>query len=375
MGKSIIFTVSQNHAAKITQVLNEFAAELYPGKYNSDFALQITSLVSGAQQHSINFQNNNLSGQSRFLENYRTSRTRVCVTVGMMTTGYDCQDLINVVLMRPIFSPTDFVQIKGRGTRRFTFDYSEFINGEIQKHKYEKKNFKLFDFFGNCEYFEEKYNYDEILKLPRRRETEGGGDNPTVFIADVFENFNPDPLKVLEETPVGLEGMKVDRKLYESFESRIQEDVFVREHYEEGNYNIIRQYLEKNIFNKPTDYIDMEKLRKAINIDRRIGLPELLDKIFGAIPYFKSKKEVVSDEFQSFQLIHPIEPDKYCDFKRFFETYLFEQEFRRIIEDRRYQDLVNYPSYTQSDLRKLGRHNMQIIVEYIQDNKIDKVAM
>ena len=35
-----------------------------------------------------------------------------------MTTGYDCTDILNLGLFRPIFSPTDFVQIKGRGTRK-----------------------------------------------------------------------------------------------------------------------------------------------------------------------------------------------------------------------------------------------------------------
>jgi superfamily II DNA or RNA helicase len=39
----------------------------------------------------------------------------------MMTTGYDCPDILNLGLMRPIFSPTDFIQIKGRGTRKHDF--------------------------------------------------------------------------------------------------------------------------------------------------------------------------------------------------------------------------------------------------------------
>jgi len=30
----------------------------------------------------------------------------------------------------------------------------------------QKTAFKLFDFFANCEYFEEEFNYDEVLKLP-----------------------------------------------------------------------------------------------------------------------------------------------------------------------------------------------------------------
>ena len=85
------------HAAKITQILNEFADKLFPDKYYSDFAMQITSDVMNAQIYTINFQNNNLSGTTKFLENYKSSKTRVCVTVGMMTTGYDCEDLLNIV--------------------------------------------------------------------------------------------------------------------------------------------------------------------------------------------------------------------------------------------------------------------------------------
>ncbi len=121
IGKTIIFVVSQNHAARIAQMLNEFADALFPGKYNSDFAVQVTSAIHGAQQMTINFTNNNLNGRSEFDALYQTSKTRVCVTVGMMTTGYDCPDLLNVCLMRPIFSPSDFVQIKGRGTRKHNF--------------------------------------------------------------------------------------------------------------------------------------------------------------------------------------------------------------------------------------------------------------
>ena len=96
------------------------------------------------------FSNNKLSGNSRFLEDYKTSKARVCVTVGMMTTGYDCQDVLNLALMRPIFSPSDFVQIKGRGTRKFTFKYPTTKPTEFKQKEY----FKMFDFFANCEYFE-----------------------------------------------------------------------------------------------------------------------------------------------------------------------------------------------------------------------------
>ncbi|MGL6135726.1 MAG: DEAD/DEAH box helicase family protein, partial [Planktothrix sp.] len=121
IGKSIIFAVSQHHAVKLVQILNEMADKMFPGKYQSDFAVQVTSEISDAQQFTINFTNNNLLGSANFLPTYRTSKARVCVTVGMMTTGYDCPDLLNLGLFRPIFSPTDFIQIKGRGTRKHNF--------------------------------------------------------------------------------------------------------------------------------------------------------------------------------------------------------------------------------------------------------------
>ncbi|WP_419011651.1 DEAD/DEAH box helicase family protein [Dysosmobacter sp.] len=45
IGKGIIFCVSRKHAAKITQLLNVYADMMFPGKYCSDFAMQITSDV------------------------------------------------------------------------------------------------------------------------------------------------------------------------------------------------------------------------------------------------------------------------------------------------------------------------------------------
>jgi type I restriction enzyme, R subunit len=82
VGKSIIFAVSQHHAAKLAQILNQMADIMFPGKYQSDFAVQVTSHIRDAQQFTINFTNNNLLGSANFLPIYRTSKARVCVTVG-----------------------------------------------------------------------------------------------------------------------------------------------------------------------------------------------------------------------------------------------------------------------------------------------------
>ena len=50
-----------------------------------------------------------------FRDGKRTER--IAVSVDMLSTGYNCRDLLNIGLMRPIFSPTEYIQIKGRGTR------------------------------------------------------------------------------------------------------------------------------------------------------------------------------------------------------------------------------------------------------------------
>ena len=259
IGKGIIFCVSRRHAAKIAQLLNVYADKMFPGMYQSDFAMQITSDVMNAQEYTVNFQNNNLRGTTGFLQGYNSSKTRVCVTVGMMTTGYDCEDLLNIGLFRPIFSPTDFVQIKGRGTRRYTFTYKERISGTWEKHTTEKETFKLFDFFGNCEYFEEKFNYDEVIKLPQRSGKSNGTTEEREF--STYENFEPDPLKSIKETKVGLQGMKIDRMLFEKFEEKVKADEEAKSQYEQGNIAAAQHYIEEKYLNKPAEFFTWDKLR------------------------------------------------------------------------------------------------------------------
>lgn len=369
IGKGIVFCVSRKHAAKITQLLNVYATEMFPDMYQSDFAMQITSDVQNAQEYTVNFQNNNLSGTTRFLDGYKTSKTRICVTVGMMTTGYDCEDLLNIGLLRPIFSPTDFIQIKGRGTRTYTFSHKDRIEGVEDKHEASKRTFKLFDFFATCEYFEEKYNYDEVIKLPRLVGTGTGDVDGSGVTSTTYENFNPDPLKSITETKIGLQGMKIDRMFFDKFESKVKEDMTAREQYDQGNYAAAQRYIEDTYLNKPSEYYTWDRLRRATGVDRRVTVKEMLDKVFGAIPAFKSKQELVNDEFDGYLLTCGVAPGDYNEVRRFFETYLRDKEVRRAIEDEKYQLLgTQIPSYTFSDLKKLGQEKMRRVVGYVNDN-------
>ena len=368
IGKTILFAVSQNHARKLTEILNEFAEQLYPGKYNSDFAVQVTSQVADAQQMTINFTNNNLSGKTTWLEGYKSCKTRVCVTVGMMTTGYDCPDLLNICMMRPIFSPADFVQIKGRGTRKNTFEFTyknELNEEETQRH--EKEVFKLFDFFANCEYFEEKFDYDEKLKLPqpRKGESEGGGGGVDL---DKYTSYRPDPLATLNEEQIGYEGLKIDRMLFKKFEDRIRMDDIIKKHVELGNWEHVVSHIQQEIFDKPEEYFNLEKLRKAAKIDRKVSVREVVEKIFGIIPKFKSKDELLEEEFDKFISIYPPEEDvNVRALKYFFKAYIVDQDIRRIIASKDFHALQTHPTLTISQFKEVATKYREVIPVYIKD--------
>lgn len=367
IGKTIIFTVSQNHARKIAEILNDLAEQQFPGRYNSDFAVQVTSQVADAQQMTINFTNNNLNGKTNWLEGYQSCKTRVCVTVGMMTTGYDCTDLLNICMMRPIFSPADFVQIKGRGTRQNTFEFKfKDESGEEEIIRQEKEFFKLFDFFANCEYFEEKFDYDEKLKLPFPRSEQGangGGINP-----DKYTTFQPDTLLSLVEEPVGPEGMRVDRELFKKFEDRIIMDDIIRKNVELGNWEHVVSHIQHEIFDKPEEYFNLEKIRKAAKIDRKVSIREIIEKIFGIIPKFKSKDELLEEEFDKFISIYPPDVDvNLRALKYFFKAYIVDQNIRRIIEAKDFQSLETNPMLTTSQYKAVAARYRKAIPVYIKD--------
>lgn len=361
IGKTIVFCVSQKHASKITQILNEFADKMFPGKYNSDFAVQVTSNIPNAQQYTINFSNNNLNEHTRFLDSYKSSKTRVCVTVGMMTTGYDCQDIMNLCLLRPIFSPTDFIQMKGRGTRKYTFAYKT-ANREVIKS--EKESFKLFDFFANCEYFEEKFNYDEVLKLPIKAGP--GGDGPGGVNIDEIENFNPDPLKTITQTAVGPQGMRVDRELFQKFEEAVKTNEQIKELYHAGDFDAVEDYIKTEVLDKPEEYYTLEKLRSSVGADRRISLKEMVHKIFGSISHFKSKDELLEDEYEKFISIYKPESKYAIPIKNYLKAYITDDEVREVIESKEYVRLATNPKLSMADLRELNGY-VQIIPEYVKD--------
>jgi type I restriction enzyme, R subunit len=370
IGKSIIFAVSQDHAGKLAQILNLMADKIFPGKYQSDFAVQVTSQISDAQQFTINFTNNNLLGSANFLSSYKTSKARVCVTVGMMTTGYDCPDILNLGLFRPIFSPTEFIQIKGRGTRRHNFLEQLFDEGlKASVNEPRKTSYKLFDFFANCEYFEEEYDYDEVITLPKPkgRESEGGGEGHVVRDG-IYEHLGDDVISSMKEETVGYGGMKIDRMFYENFERTVRRHDFIAASVEAGQWDRVIDYVNREVFDKPNEFYTLDKLRKAAAVDRRLTLREILEKIFGLIPRFKSKDELLEEEFTKFVADYkPEEADAIPALKNYFKAYVTSDQIRHIIETKHFTDLATNAIFSTGDLKAVPDKYRTLIPNYVKD--------
>jgi type I restriction enzyme R subunit len=371
IGKSIVFAVSQNHAVKLTQILNQMADRMFPGKYQSDFAVQVTSQVPDAQQFAVNFSNNNLLGSGNFLPAYKTSKARVCVTVGMMTTGYDCTDLLNLGLFRPIFSPTDFIQIKGRGTRNHNFLeqlFDESVKDGVKEPH--KTSYKLFDFFANCEYFETDYNYDQVITLPQPqgKGTGDGGITGPVVVGGSYEHLGGDIIASLRVEQITAEGMKIDRMFFEKFEDTVRENETIAQAVEAGQWDRVIDYVNREVFDKPEEYYTLDKLRKAAAVDRRLTLREILEKVFGLIPGFKSKDELLEEEFAKFVADYkPDEATAIPAIKTYFKGYVISGRVRDIIDSRQFTDLATNPVFSTPDFRAVPEKYRALVPEYVKD--------
>jgi len=290
IGKSIIFAVNQTHATNITKILNEMQPEL---------AVTITSRVQDASDISKEFRDGK-------------RKERVAVSVDMLSTGYNCRDLLNVVLMRPIFSPTEYIQIKGRGTRLYTF----FYDGKA----YDKQHFYILDFCAVAEYFQEKYDYTIPLPLPKPRvEAIPPGPSPEPGAGGGIEPVpSPEPkppappkeipiwtgrdIVVSEEVKiVGPDGEKVDVMTFRGrFEKDVQE--FAEENpdfkhaAEEEDDDAVETILQERFFHNPEMYYSADKLVKTYGVPA--PTPTFVYGALGLKP-IPTRQQVVEDTVDS----------------------------------------------------------------------------
>jgi type I restriction enzyme, R subunit len=375
VGKTIMFAVSRNHATKLVTLLNEEATRRWPTEYGggSIFAAQVTSDIPGAQQMTIDFANNNLNGKSRWqsdkFRDYDTSCTRVCVTVGMMTTGYDCEDLLNVVLARPIFSPTDFIQIKGRGTRLFTFKH-----GQANEERTAKKDaFALFDFFANCEYFEEEFDYDKKLELPKGRPQEGShsGRADIGICKDDFTNTSPDPMAMVVREEIGVFGMKIDREMYrERFAQQagkaVSEDTVLREAFDAEDWPTVEERVRRLLFEKPEEFWNLPKLQDLYKTDRLPNLREILAVVFGLSPRVSNRTELADEAFEKYVATTDTNATHSRELKTVFVSFLLDPQSRMLVEQHQFAALRACDPNLFGSLQRLEAPERDSLIDYLQ---------
>ncbi len=267
--------------------------------------------------------------------------------------------------MRPVYSPSEFIQMKGRGTRKNDFKFHWISQNEIPDHIDSiKDKFNLFDFFGNYEYFEKDFDYDEILKLPQKPSVPI--DDPIdVDPVDEVTNYNADPLKFIEEITIGAEGMKIDRDLYRSFQSVVTDDSTIRNFVENMEFESAENYLEENILDKPEEYFTLQKLGKSLELDRKLSVSELLLHAFGHIDRIKSKNECLEEDFE--KLDDELNPsdDNFHDAKQFFESYVIDPEYREIIDSKKFAELNVHPS--GQAFKNLPKDLREMIPQFIKE--------
>ena len=363
IGKSIVYCISQNHAAKITHLLNEIADQKFPGKYNGlsgTFARQVTSSVQESQELSKKFRLNQLG------------TTRVVVTVRMMTTGYDCPDLLNVVLMKPIFSVSEFIQMKGRGTRLNVF------KDPLRKTQIDKDNFYLIDFFGVCEYFEQEYDYSEPLKLgtPKDKENEpydvttGNINTPISVIHGDFIYIGDDFLVIDNTLQIGKNCMKVDREAYkDSFEETIRNLVKDIPEFSsalnENNDAKIEQFALENILGKPDYYFDLASLRNVYQSGA--DLVDLIKIASGYIKKLPDKFESLRREFQEYRMAHPnMNFEKNSYLQNIFDCYFTNKEYRDSLNDGDYSVIENQSLGGNVPIRALTKTELMELFQFMK---------
>ena len=276
----------------------------------------------------------------------------------MMTTGYDCEDLLNICFLRPIFSPSSFIQMKGRGTRKYNFNF--------EQKTFEKKYFKIFDYFAVCEYFEGDDIYNEVLKLPSNLNKKNTKKKIIERIKDI-KIFDPDKIKTLIETKVGLEGMRIDREYYNKVTKTLIEDTTLNKAIKESNWDFAMNYFSDVYVNKPELFLTLEKVKKIENIDRNITWREYLEKVFGLVNKIKSREEVIEEEAEKFILI---EKPNYLlteKIKNFIYLYSNDKAFKDIVDTKQFANLSTYQGFNLNDFISLKKYSNKI-VNYVNDH-------
>jgi type I restriction enzyme R subunit len=172
----------------------------------------------------------------------------------------------------------------------------------------------------------------------------------------------------MENVPVPRLRLRVTATAENHYPLTVRENDFIAASVEAGQWDRVIDYVNKEVFDKPTEFYTLDKLRKAAAVDRRLTLREILEKIFGLIPRFKSKDELLEEEFSKFVADYkPDEAEAIPALKTYFKAYATSDAIRHIIESGHLTDLATNPVFTTRDFKAVPAKYRTLIPEYIKD--------
>ena len=274
-GKAIVFAITKRHASRLCQYLNELHPE-HKGRY----AEVITSDVPNADQVIQNFK--------------KEIHPMVAVSVDMLTTGFDCPEVLHIVMCRKIFSPILYQQIRGRGTRTAP--------------QIGKKQFVIYDFFRNHQYFN-----DDGADITVTGGGGGGGKPPGPPRELIELGLKDEWLEAVTYVEVGPDGERVDKREYQTrweqvIRQQLADDPLVKKVREEKPLTSEEEDQLARHLNTPENYFNEDNLRRAY---RQPG-GNLVDFIRAALGTLKIKtrEEQITENFQAWLVNKNFRPEQ-----------------------------------------------------------------
>ena len=127
-------------------------------------------------------------------------------------------------------------------------------------------------------------------------------------------------------------------------------------------------YVNREVFEKPEDYYNLEKLRRAAAVDRRLTLREILERVFDLIPAFKSKDDLLEEEFNKFVADHkPEDSNSIAAVKTYFKAYITSNLTRHVIDNKQFTDLATSTVFSIEDYRAVPTEFRTLVPEYVKD--------
>ena len=105
-----------------------------------------------------------------------------------------------------------------------------------------------------------------------------------------------------------------------------------------------------------------------VKADRRISLREFIEKIFGGIATFKSKDELLEEEFEKFIAIYKPDSKYVLPIKNYLKAYITDGEIRDIMEKGEYPRLATNPAS-----RRAGRVRTRL-ERPLRQQRIDRLT-